>query len=37
MNLILDGVVTKRVDYNRYNWLNNPANKNIIRSLGYSL
>lgn len=31
------GVITKRVDYNRYNWLNNPANKNIIRSLGYSL
>ena len=31
------GVVTKRVDYNRYSWLNNPANKNIIRTAGYSL
>lgn len=31
------GVITKRVDYNRYSWLNNPANKNIIREAGYSL
>ena len=31
------GVVTKRVDYNRYSWLNDPANKNIIREAGYSL
>ena len=31
------GVVTKRVDYNRYSLLNNPANKNIIRTAGYSL
>lgn len=31
------GVVTKRVDYNRYSWLNNPSTKNIIRDAGYSL
>ena len=31
------GVVTKRVDYNRYSWLNNPGIKNIIRGAGYNL
>lgn len=31
------GIVTKRVDYNRYSWLKDPSNKNIIRSHGYSL
>ena len=29
------GVITKRVDYNRYNWLKDPGIKNISRTAGY--
>ena len=31
------GVITQRVDKNKYSWLNNPARGNIIRTSGYHI